>query len=114
MNIKINMALTNNNSIHLKILTIVSKVPFGKVATYGQIASEASIRDSRTVGYALSGLKHKDNNKIPWHRIVNRFGKVSLKDGDSMKQQMQLLREEGITFGIDGSINLDIFGWETI
>ena len=114
MNIKINMALTNNTSIHLKILTIVSKVPFGKVATYGQIASEAGIRDSRTVGYALSNLKHKDNNEIPWHRIVNRFGKVSLKDNESIEQQMQLLREEGITFRIDGSINLDKFGLESI
>lgn len=112
MNIKINMTTQNNNSDHEKILKIVAKVPFGKVATYGQIASEASIRDARSVGYALSNLKHKNNHQIPWHRIVNRFGKISLRDNDSVQHQTELLEEEGIRFKPDGSINLDEFGWK--
>ena len=112
MNIKINMASENNKSLHTKILNVITRVPFGKVATYGQIASEVSLRDSRTVGYALSSLKYKTNSQVPWHRIVNRFGKVSLRDKDSMEHQIELLEEEGIIFDSDGSINLDKFGWE--
>ena len=111
MNIKINMASKNNNSLHTKILNIIAEVPFGKVVTYGQIASEASIRDSRIVGYALANLKHT-NHTVPWHRVVNRFGKISFKKNDSIQHQANLLKEEGIRFETDGSIDLERFGWK--
>ena len=111
MNIKINMASKNNNSLHAKILNIIAEIPFGKVATYGQIASEVSIRDSRVVGYALANLKHT-NHAVPWHRVVNRFGKISLKKNDSIQHQANLLKEEGISFETDGSIDLERFGWK--
>jgi len=112
MNIKMNMPTQNTNSIHVKILTIIGDIPFGRVATYGQIASKASIQDSRIVSYALSNLKYTNKESVPWHRVVNRFGKISPRGKNSMGLQMQLLQEEGVIFDSTESIDLEKFGWK--
>jgi O-6-methylguanine DNA methyltransferase len=60
-----------------KVYKIVRKIPYGKVATYGDIAQACGIRSSaRTVGWALNGAKESG---IPCHRVVNRFGALTGK-----------------------------------
>ena len=57
------------------IYEVVKKIPYGKVATYGQVAALAgSKRWSRVVGYALHANPNPEN--IPCYRVVNRFGYV--------------------------------------
>ena len=59
-----------------QIYDIVRQIPYGKVATYGQIAELAgNKRLSRVVGYALH--VNPDPDGIPCYRVVNRFGAVS-------------------------------------
>lgn len=59
-----------------RIYAVVRQIPYGRVATYGQIAALAgNPRWSRVVGYALH--VNPDPAHIPCFRVVNRFGEVS-------------------------------------
>jgi methylated-DNA-protein-cysteine methyltransferase-like protein len=89
-----------------KVYKIVAKIPYGKVATYGDIAEAWGIRSSaRTVGWALNGAK---DSGLPCHRVVNRFGaltgRVHFGSYDLMEE---LLRSEGVEFDKDGCVRLD-------
>ena len=96
-----------------KIYVIVKEIPYGYVATYGQIARLAGItRHARQVGYALSAL---NDNDIPWHRVINAKGEISGRSNpDYENLQRILLEEEGITFGKDGRIPLAKHLWKPV
>ncbi|MDR2172871.1 MAG: MGMT family protein [Burkholderiales bacterium] len=92
-----------------RLYTTIAAIPFGKVTTYGTLARLAgSSRAARQVGGVLRHLP-KDT-ALPWHRVINHQGKVSLA-GSSLIRQKRKLREEGVVFRKDGSIDLKIFGW---
>ena len=92
-----------------EIFKIVEKVPVGKVATYGNIADMAGTLNPRIVGYALSSLNSDSDN--PWHRIVNRHGEISSRDGDGPWLQRELLESEGVVFTKKGRININVYRW---
>jgi len=96
---------------NLQIWQVVAAIPKGKVATYGGIAQKAGMaRAARQVGLALRGLPK--NTKIPWHRVVNAQGRISLPAGSaSHNTQRVRLENEGIHFKINGSIDLRRYGW---
>lgn len=98
-----------NNTFEL-IYNIVKQIPYGKVATYGQIAFLAgNPRWSRVVGYALHVNPDPDN--IPCYRVVNRFGEVSVAFAfGGANKQIELLKNEGVTF-IDGKVDLQKYIW---
>jgi methylated-DNA-protein-cysteine methyltransferase related protein len=80
-----------------KIYAAVRRIPKGKVATYGQIAKIAKCSGPRQVGYALHALP--ENHKVPWHRVVNAQGKISLgPESESRDVQRLLLEAEGVEF----------------
>ncbi len=93
-----------------RIFEVVSSIPYGHVATYGQIAELVPISSARIIGFALSGMdeSHKD---VPWHRVVNRNGEISLRGVDQVSNQKQLLISEGIEFNMQGRIDLEVYGW---
>ena len=95
-----------------EIHRIVSRIPRGRVATYGQIAELAGIPgQARRVGYALSALP-KDT-LIPWQRVVNAKGEISLRShSGSENLQMKLLRIEGVVFDRSKCIDLARFQWK--
>jgi methylated-DNA-protein-cysteine methyltransferase related protein len=86
----------------------VRKIPFGRVASYGQIATSAGLDGhARMVGYALHALKPQ--NDVPWHRIVNAQGKIS-QIGPSARRQQARLEAEGIKFLPSGKIDMHRYG----
>ena len=89
---------------------LVQQVPRGKVATYGEIAKLAGLLgQARLVGYALHNLPHGIN--IPWHRVINSKGRISLpKVSGQYESQKRLLEKEGVVFVRD-KIDLDKHGW---
>lgn len=95
-----------------KIYGIVRKIPFGKVATYGQIAELAGNRKwSRAVGYALHANPEPDT--IPCYRVVNRFGGLAPAFAfGGINVQAELLRKEGVEVGADNTVDLDRFLWD--
>jgi methylated-DNA-protein-cysteine methyltransferase related protein len=93
------------------IYDVVMQIPRGRVATYGQIAELAGIpRQPRRVGYALSALP--TNSGVPWHRVINAKGEISLRSGGCRDPvQRRLLKQEGVIFDRSGRISLDRFRW---
>lgn len=93
------------------IYRVVSRIPRGRVATYGQIALLAGLPgQARLVGYALSALP--DRSSAPWQRVVNAKGRVSARSGGSHDTlQRVILKKEGIRFDRDGGIDLAVFRW---
>ena len=60
-----------------RIYEVVKQIPEGSVATYGDIANLAGLpRHARLVGYSLHALP--DNSDVPWYRVVNSQGQLSL------------------------------------
>jgi methylated-DNA-protein-cysteine methyltransferase-like protein len=99
-----------NTPLYSCIYRIVSHVPPGTVATYGQIARLAGMPGrARQVGYALHNLP--GNSPVPWHRVVNREGRISLSGRLAQSHQRSLLESEGIVFDEHGAIALKKYQW---
>jgi methylated-DNA-protein-cysteine methyltransferase-like protein len=94
------------------IYAVVRKIPFGHVATYGQVAELAGLMGKpRVVGYALYRVTEAD--EIPWHRVINAKGEVSrspYRNGTDYLQQ-SLLEDEGIEFDATGKLDLERYRW---
>lgn len=94
------------------IYEAVRKIPKGRVATYGQIASLAgNKRWARVVGYALHACP--DPVGIPWHRVVKQDGSVAFDDVDGTPNpQKVLLKNEGVKFR-GGKVIMEDYQWDT-
>ena len=90
---------------------VIARIPRGRVATYGQIASLAGYRGhARQVGYALAAAP--DASDLPWHRVINARGEVSPRArSQAHDYQQALLQEEGVEF-VKGRVDLGRYGWE--
>lgn len=103
---------SRRQSIHEKIFTMVRLIPHGKVTSYGRIAELVSGCTARMVGYALASLKHVSAADVPWQRVINAQGKISIHgDGIGNALQRTLLEEEGILFDSHGRVDFTVFGW---
>lgn len=93
-----------------KVINIVKNIPHGKVATYGIIAAHANNhRGARQVARILHSSSRKYD--LPWHRVVNRNGKISLKHGDGYELQKQMLENEGVIFDEYDKIDFEKHLW---
>lgn len=98
----------------LILYKLVRRIPSGKVATYGQLAALAGLpRHARHVGTALA--RTPGSLKIPWHRVVNAQGRISLRrinwQSGSDDLQRILLEAEGVVFDGSGKIRLADYQW---
>jgi methylated-DNA-protein-cysteine methyltransferase-like protein len=93
------------------IYAVVSRIPKGRVASYGQVGELAGLpRHARLVGRALRELPV--GSAVPWHRVVNAQGRISPRgDGLGEQIQAQLLRREGVRL-VAGRISLARYRWE--
>lgn len=97
-------------SVQQQIYAVVRQIPPGRVASYGQIARIVGLGISaKMVGFALAGLK--EGTDVPWQRVINSQGKISLPGMGGVIQK-NLLLEEGIEFDQNGRIDLNRYGWE--
>ena len=94
-----------------RIYAVVRRIPRRRVATYGQVAALAGLpRHARQVGYALHVLP--ENSDVPWHRVVNARGEVSLRATPGWEQvQLALLRREKL-IDKNGRVDLERFRWD--
>src|SRR5687768_213571 len=110
------------STYNVLVWEIVKQIPEGQVSTYGQIASMIPPPDGvdpeqyrrlspRWVGSAMNAVL--PGHGIPWQRVINSQGKISLPAGSaSADQQRGLLEMEQVEFDEDGKIDLETFGWE--
>jgi methylated-DNA-protein-cysteine methyltransferase-like protein len=98
-------------TVYERIYRVVRRVPRGRVATYGQVAEMAEASGPRQVGYALHALP--EGHDLPWHRIINARGEISLDSGlGGAGLQRALLETEKIVFDAKGHIDLKRFQWK--
>ena len=94
------------------ILSVVSQIPYANVATYGQIAKLAGLpKHARLVGRVLSQLDTETD--LPWHRVLNAQGKISLNKLDEYGHniQQQKLSAEGILCA-GNRVSLKQYQWD--
>jgi methylated-DNA-protein-cysteine methyltransferase-like protein len=99
-----------NQPFTCSVIDLVKKIPPGKVSTYGCIAALAGDpRAARQVVRILHSSSEK--HELPWHRVVNRQGKIALRSRGGYEIQKMLLEKEGIQFDPQDRIDLDRFLW---
>jgi len=90
------------------ICRAVEAIPRGRVATYGQVAALAGLPGrARLVGRVLGHLP--PGSEVPWHRVINAGGKISLVDRAGQRQRSRL-EAEGVEFRPSGRVDLRRFG----
>ena len=99
-------------TIDQRVYALVAQIPPGRLATYGQVAELIGAWGcARQVGWALRRLPLP--SPLPWHRVVNAQGRVSLslaREGSDWIQA-ELLRQEGIPVDGEGRLPLRPFLW---
>lgn len=95
-----------------RIYDMVRRVPAGKVITYGRVAELVGGCTARMVGYAMAALKRGHVPDVPWQRVINAKGKISVHgDGVGNAMQRALLEEEGVEFNANDQVDFNRFGW---
>ena len=93
-----------------RIYAVVRQIPPGKVATYGQIAAIVGGCTARMVGYAMAATPA--GSGVPWQRVINAQGKISLRaNSPGAALQRHLLEEEGVCFDGQGRVDLTRDRW---
>ncbi|MBI4039453.1 MGMT family protein [Candidatus Daviesbacteria bacterium] len=95
-----------------KVYLIVSMIPAGRVASYGQVAALVGMpRAAQAVGQVLHRMA--DEKPIPWQRVINRHGRISTKcTFHPATLQKALLEQEGISVGDDLMIDVAQYSWQ--
>lgn len=89
-----------------RVYEVVSQIPCGKVASYGQIARMLNApRSAKSVGFAMRNCPEN----LPWYRVVKSDG--SIAGGVLPELCRDLLKNEGITFLSDDRINMEQHQW---
>ena len=88
----------------------LAQVPKGKVITYGNLAKLAGMPNgARLAGRLMCGLPA--NSRLPWHRVINSQGKLSLPEGsDGYREQLKRLQQEGVEIH-NGKIKLSLYAY---
>lgn len=107
------MSMTQSSSKELAqlILQVVALIPYGKVATYGQIAKMAGLpKHARLVGRVLQQVEDKH---LPWYRVINSQGKISLSKLDARRDNLQIVKLQAENIVVNaGKINLKLYQWD--
>lgn len=105
------MSLPDNTlSFSAKVLYVIKNIPSGRVLSYGRVAALAGdYRASRQVVRILHSSSKK--HSLPWHRIINSAGKISLPGPDAYYRQKSLLEAEGVEFSSNDMIDLKKYLW---
>jgi len=97
-----------HQSFTIRVIEAIHSIPPGRVATYGQIAGMAgNLRAARQVARILHTCSHSEG--LPWHRVVNREGRIALRVSQGYEDQKRLLENEGVEFDGTGRIDLERF-----
>jgi methylated-DNA-protein-cysteine methyltransferase-like protein len=95
------------------IYAAVRQVPYGRVASYGQIAGIVGRCSAQMIGFALAALVNSPTgDNVPWQRVINSQGKISPHGfGVGSGMQRSLLEGEGIEFDLESTISNEKFWW---
>lgn len=105
------MTQTSSQELARLILQVVTLIPYGKVATYGQIAKMAGLpKHARLVGRVLQQV---EDGYLPWHRVINSQGKISLSKLDAQGDNLQVVKLQAENIAVvAGKVNLKLYQWD--
>ena len=93
-----------------RVISLLKRVPKGKVVTYGALAAYAgNPRGARQVVRVIN--TYWEREKLPWHRVINREGKISLAPGQGYELQKAKLKAEGARFDKADRVDLERCLW---
>jgi len=93
-----------------RVVEAIKRIPMGKVATYGLVAMIAgNPSGARQVVRVLTTQWAKHD--LPWHRVINSKGTISLT-GEGYRIQRQLLVKEGVEFDPSDKVDFKRFLWK--
>jgi methylated-DNA-protein-cysteine methyltransferase-like protein len=100
-------------SFNQLIYALVRHIPYGKVLNYGRVAELLGVpHGARAVGWAMSALK-SDDQGVPWHRVVNAQGRISIKGSpEGAAEQRARLEAEGVVFDERGYLDMRTYLWK--
>ena len=94
----------------MRVVEIIRAIPFGMVLTYGGVAALAgNHRAARQVVRVLHSSSGKE--RLPWHRVINKEGRIALRESQGFALQRTLLVQEGVEVTADGRIDLSRHLW---
>ena len=94
-----------------RVIRIISSIPRGRVLTYGGVAALAgNPRGARQVSRILHSMSRKHH--LPWHRVVNSKGRISLPHPSDYEAQRRLLELEDVRFSLGERIDFDTYIWK--
>jgi methylated-DNA-protein-cysteine methyltransferase-like protein len=109
----------NPQAFYELVWSIVRQIPRGKVASYGQIAKllppPNGVEIETYVAFGplwVGGAMAASPNDVPWQRVVNSKGEISVRDGADARRQKLLLEDEGVLFNPRGRIDFKKYGWK--
>ena len=92
-----------------EVLVIIKRIPYGRVMSYGQVARFAgNNRGARQVARILHSMTEKYH--LPWHRIINSKGRISIMDARYAAIQRELLISEGVEVSEEGYVDISKYG----
>jgi methylated-DNA-protein-cysteine methyltransferase-like protein len=95
-------------ALFARVYEVAKQVPRGQVTTYGDVASIVGAGcDARLVGYAMANCP----DDVPWQRVINAQGKISLRGNDGATKQRMRLKAEWVEFDQHGKIDFDRYRW---
>ena len=96
-----------------QVYAVVKRIPPGKVTSYGRVASMLGRPNAaRAVGYALSALKDQTNHGVPWQRVINSQGRISIVNREhSLNEQAELLKAEGVDVSDKLQVDFERYLW---
>jgi len=104
--------MDKKSHLYERIYDMVRLIPPGKVTTYGRIAELVGGCSARMVGYAMSALKRGGPPDVPWQRVINAKGQISVHgNGVGNAMQRVILEQEGVVFDVNDRIKFERFGW---
>jgi methylated-DNA-protein-cysteine methyltransferase-like protein len=105
--------MNTSPSFNQLVYELVRHIPSGKVLSYGRVADLLGVpQGARAVGWALHNLLNNEQN-VPWHRVVNAQGRVSIKGSpEGAAEQRARLEAEGIVFDELDRLNMKQHLWD--
>ena len=98
-------------SFYQQVYAVVRLIPKGTVMSYGGVARQAGYPGrARGVGYALHALSA--GKRVPWWRVINSAGRISIPDPQGAQTQRDKLLAEGVIVDDDLRVNMRLYDAE--
>ncbi len=101
-----------SETLQNQIIALVKTIPRGRVMSYGQIATKLGLQDARQIGWAMHNGGGEEG--VPWWRVLNNEGKITIKEEAARQRQKDLLGAEGVAVNENFMIDIDKYRFGTV